>query len=600
MAQPVTDLNPPALTTAKLWQLVCDPAPGRLAYAMRMAAGCTVTVLVGEIWQIPDLAVPALVTMALWQKDRMSNVLVAVAVNILVLPLLAMIFGGICLTLETPVAFVSLIALLSMGFFFLSSASKLKPVAYMLGLIVVFGLVVVEQVPIGELITRALLYTDLFVSVPGAVMIVLGLLICPSPKRVLTDDIAACLRVSAVLLRGPSARDHAHATFMLREGLSDAGKLVRLAGMEKIWDPHDLACLKQAANSAVAVLALAEAEITRAGPPAPCPTELIDALESMANVFATGAYPKHVDQPATPPDQPAFQAIARVLANFTQLGAPTAEQPAKPKKKDGFFAADAFTNPEHVRFALKGTAAVMVSYVFFLFINWPGIHTCVITCFIIALPTMGEMIAKLRLRIVGALIGGSIGILSIIFLLPHLEGITGFLGFVFVVSLFAAWIRVADERIAYAGFQIGLAFYLSDLKGYGPTSDMATARDRVVGILVGIFITYGIFSSFWPSSAYGAVATRLKTVLESLGRLRAATTPQEQVACMASLQEAVSKGEQQVEYAKAESQNMRDRMAQLELFEGAFVDAGRLGTEILDGTQPALVKRIATLEALAS
>ena len=242
----------------------------------------------------------------------------------------------------------------------------------------------------------------------------------------------------------------------------------------------------------------------------------------------------------------------------------------------------------------------MVNFVFNPLINWPGIHTCVLTCVIEALPTMVELITRLRLDAAGALIGGSIGILSIIFLLPHLEGITGFLGFVFVVSLFAAWIRVADERIAYAGFQIGLAFYLSDLKGYGPTSDMATARDRVVGILVGIFITYGIFSSFWPSSAYGAVATRLKTVLESLGRLRAATTPQEQVACMASLQEAVSKGEQQVEYAKAESQNMRDRMVQLELFDGAFVDAGRLGTEILDGTQPALVKRIATLEALAS
>ncbi|MFT9258005.1 MAG: FUSC family protein [Acetobacter sp.] len=599
MARPVTDRLPRPLSAGRIWQLICDPAPGRLGLALRMAAACTVTVLVGEIWQVPDLGVPALVTMALWQKDRVTNVIAGVAVNLLVVFLLAVIYGLVRFTLDQPLVFVLSIAVLSFCFFFLGSASKLKPVAYMLGLIVVYGLVALEEVPIGELITRAILYTDLFTLVPGAVMVVLGLLICPSPRRVLTDDIAARLRVSAGLLRGVSARDHAHATGLLREGTAEMAKALRMAGLERMWKPQDLACLGQAANCAVAVLALAEADATRPGP-SPAPQDLIDLLDRMAAIFAAGDYPLNIPVPPVPSDRPALQAIAELLPVFTTPQAATVPAVTDKKKGDGFFFADAFTNPDHVRFAVKGTAGVMFSYVLFRSLDWSGIHTCIITCFIVALPTMGEMISKLTLRIAGASIGGAIGILSIIFVMPHLQGITGFLALVFVVSLLAAWIKTGDERIAYCGFQIGLAFYLSDLSSFGPTTDMATARDRVVGVLIGNFITYAMFTSFWPSSAYPGIASRLRKVTEQLRRLWAAATPQAQAQDMAALQSALSLGERQVEYAQAEPLHMRTQMDHLGSLQTAFTDAARLGIEMIDGEVQDPARRIAALEALIS
>ena len=587
------------LTPARLWRLVRDPTPGRLGYALRMAAGCTATVLVGEIWQVPDLAVPALVTMALWQKDRVTNAVAGIAVNILILILLLLIYGLIGLTLDHPLALVAAITLLSLGFFFLGSASKLKPMAYMLGLIVVYGLVAIDQVPVGEVVTRALLYTDLFLAVPGAVMIVLGLLICPSPRRVLTDDIAARLRVSAALLRGTDAEARAHATDLLREGATGMAKSLRMAGLERLWRPADLACLHQAADSAVAVLALAEAEATRA-PDAPPPQALIDTLEHMAAIFAEGDYPTAIVAPATPADRPACATMAALLAVFT-TPAPTPKQPDTPaEKKSGFFFSDAFTNPTHVRFAVKGTAAVMSSYLLFRIVDWPGIHTCIITCFIVAQPTMGEMIAKLTLRISGALIGGAIGIAAIVFVQPHLQDITGFLILVFAVSLLAAWVKTGDERIAYAGFQIGLAFYLTDLKGYGPTSDMTTARDRIVGIMVGNAITYAMFTSFWPTSAYDGIARRLHAVAALLRRQHAATTRQEQAACVAALQSAVSQGERQVEYVLAEPIHMRAEMDQIISFQTGFADAARLGADMLTDPHTETATRIAAVEARAS
>ena len=176
MALPVPDtlanalssssMRGPGLGLARIWRLVCDPVPGRLGYALRMAAACTTTVLIGEIWQVPELAVPALVTMALWQKDRVTNALAGVAVNVLILILLLIIYALIRLTLDHPMGLVIVIALLSFSFFFLGSASKLKPVAYMLGLITVYGLIAIDQVPVGEVVTRALLLSLIHISEP--------------------------------------------------------------------------------------------------------------------------------------------------------------------------------------------------------------------------------------------------------------------------------------------------------------------------------------------------------------------------------------------------------------------------------------------------
>ncbi|KXV13597.1 fusaric acid resistance protein [Gluconobacter oxydans] len=598
LEDPRPDLMRLGLSPSRIWRLVCNPAPGRMGYALRMAAGCTTTVLVGEIWQVPELAVPALVTMALWQKDRVTNALAGVGVNVAVLILLTIIYGLIRLTLDHPMGLVIVIALLSFMFFFLGSASKLKPVAYMLGLITVYGLIAIDEVPVGEVVTRALLYTDLFLAVPGAVMVVLGLLICPSPRRILTDSIAARLRMACRLLRDPDARIREQATDMLRAGTTDMMKSAKMAGLEKIWSPRDLACLRQAASSSVAVLALAD-EANRSGLSQADAACLIQTLEDMTAIFADGDYPAAIGRPAVSAASSTACALADLLPDFATPPADDAKAPS-PKKKSGFLADDAFSNPDHVRFAVKGTAAVMLSYLTFKVLNWPGIHTCIITCFIVALPTMGEMVSKLTLRISGALVGGALGIAAIVFVMPHLNDISGFLVLVFVVSLIAAWVKTGDERIAYAGFQIGLAFYLTDLKGYGPTADMATARDRIVGIMLGNFITYAMFTSFWPASAFDRIGDGLRKLADSLKGQANASTPQARSDAIARTQSALLESERTLEYAMSEPAHMRTDLPRLEATQKALDDAAELSEELLvTPGRPDFSDRMARLEQIA-
>jgi multidrug resistance protein MdtO len=213
----------------------------------------------------------------------------------------------------------------------------------------------------------------------------------------------------------------------------------------------------------------------------------------------------------------ALHEIAEALAQppATAAAAKTRKAARSPQR---LLAADAFSNPENVRFALKLTMAVMTCYFIENIVNWSSIGTCVATCFVVALGTIGETLHKATLRIVGALIGGGLGLAAVLLLMPLMTSLGDLFLLLAPVTLLAAWIGSGSDRIAYAGMQIALAFYLVVLHGTGPTIDMETARDRVVGVLLGNVVIFVIFTTIWPVSVADVVRTN---VAKALGQLAA-------------------------------------------------------------------------------
>ena len=166
------------------------------------------------------------------------------------------------------------------------------------------------------------------------------------------------------------------------------------------------------------------------------------------------------------------------------------------------FAADAFSNPAHVQFALRGTLAALVCYVTYTAINWPGLSTSVVTCFITALSTIGSSRQKQVLRLSGAVIGGFIfGMGAQIFVLPYLDSITGFIVLFAVVTAISAWISTASARLSYLGVQLALAFYLINLQEFTIQTSLAIARDRVFGVLLGLVSMGVFFDLLWARTA---------------------------------------------------------------------------------------------------
>ena len=161
----------------------------------------------------------------------------------------------------------------------------------------------------------------------------------------------------------------------------------------------------------------------------------------------------------------------------------------------------------------------MICYFAMNLADWPGIHTCVITCFFVALGTVGDTIHKATLRFIGCLIGAALGLGAILLLMPLMTDLGDLLLLLAPVTLLAAWIASGSERIGYAGLQVSLAFYLVVLQGYGPTIDMYAARDRTIGILFGNLVILVTFTTIWPVSVANVVRTRLAKALEQLGAL---------------------------------------------------------------------------------
>ena len=214
-----------------------------------------------------------------------------------------------------------------------------------------------------------------------------------------------------------------------------------------------------------------------------------------------------------------------VLLNGLFLPKPTG--PPKPLPK-GLFVPDAFTNPAHVRFALKVTFAAMFCFVLYSAIDWFGIHTAFITCVFIALESTGRTLHKGILRIVGCIIGGLLALCSIVFLIPHMETIASLVVLVACVSAIAGWVATGTERIAYAGLQIAFAFFYGLFpasQGFAPSTDLHELRDRFIGILLGLMVTAVVFQYMWPERARDRLRDLLREALQQLARLLVIPSP---------------------------------------------------------------------------
>ena len=166
------------------------------------------------------------------------------------------------------------------------------------------------------------------------------------------------------------------------------------------------------------------------------------------------------------------------------------------------FIVDAFSNPEHLRYILGGTLASMLCYVFYVSLDWRNLSTSITTCVLTALTSIGSSRQKQLLRVAGFLVGGVIaGIGAQIFILPEIDSISGFTVLFATVTAVAAWIATSSTRLSYAGVQIAFSFYLVHLSDFSIQTDLTVARDRILGVLLGVTMMWLVFERLFPRSA---------------------------------------------------------------------------------------------------
>ena len=561
MAQPAAEVRTPG--PREVLRLLA-PFPGRTAMAVRVALICALTALVTAAYGTPEAALSAYVVFFMIRADRVTSVVLAAALLLIVTIVIGLVLGIAIFSIDYSILRVACMAVLSVVLLYLTSASKLRPVGAILAMIVGFGLDQLGLAPFGEAATRALLYIWLTIAIPVGVALVVNLLIAPSPRKLAHAQLTKRLRLAARRLRDD---DDARAAFdaSLREGDKPLLTWLKLSKLEGSSDVADFAALRQAIASSTALMvdvALADRE-PEARLPDAFATPIAATLDDMAAILEQGGYPVDVTLALPPAD--ALPPLARVVAtglqatitHFAEPGAtaPTADAatqasaqatPAAPAAapeaptaapvaapRGGFFLPDARTNPDHIRYALKTTAAAIFCYLLYSQLDWSGIHTCVVTCYIVSLGSTAETVEKLTLRIFGCMIGALLGTAALVFVVPALSSIGELMALVFAGAWLSAWVAFGSPRIAYAGFQIAFAFFLCVIQGAGPGFDLTIARDRTIGILLGNVVVYLVFTRIWPVSIGKQIDVAFAALLDQWRRIAQIPQPAERRALAA-------------------------------------------------------------------
>lgn len=485
--------------------------PGRLAVAWRVGALCALMTLVAMLYGIPESAISCYLILFVMKPDAAESMAMAIAVTLLVSVVVGLILLILPYTLESAPLRMAVLVLSSFFFLWLGSASKLGPVGSIIALVIAFIMSLLGNAPNGELAVRAVLYAWLMAASPMLLLVAFNLFIGRPPWKLLRASLAERLQVAGAALRQPDSSNLGKVEELLREGQSEHQQRAMLVRIFHLRPAAEAAWLTAAVNSSYRLL-LAISALSKATPQFARP-ELADWCISAAQAISAGRV-------VAPPAFSHNREHDEITHALEQLATPDdAVDTSAPKAS--FFAADAFTNPVHQQFALKTTAASVICYLVYTALDWQDIHTAMITCYVAALGTAGETVHKLTLRIVGCLIGALMGVLSLIFIVPSLTDIGQLMVLVFGALLLSAWVSSGNERIAYAGIQIGLAFLLTVLHGFGPSTDLGVALDRVLGILLGNLVVYLLFTYVWPVAIADFVRTRIRSLVAGLSSLAA-------------------------------------------------------------------------------
>ena len=522
------------------------PTPGRLGNSVRVVVVLLIVVAISETFRIPDIALSAYIVLFLSGREAASTVRTALISGISAVLAVFATIAVFMLSLSEPALRIPLMAVTTFGAMFLSRASPLGPVFFVTGFIVAYGLTLGDQVlglalqpatagnapqfelpeiffvPPTDALVRFLLWLSLAVVVPIALVVAANLLTGRDPALLLRCALGDRLAAAARFCAGEREAERALEAQAF-EGTARLRKLHDLAGLlhggrrRPVWRAS---LIDDIARLGRLLLAWLRVEGNDRNPLVSAAGACREAERALQDGKAPSGEPVTII--ATGAARPLADAISRTLRGIREIlagtppGQETHDAAEAPRR---LLAPDAFSNPEYGRFALKVTLAVMICYVVMSLTDWSGIHTCVITAYFVALGTVGETLHKATLRFVGCLIGAGLGLCAILLLMPRMTDLGDLFLLLAPVTFLAAWVGYGSERISYAGWQIGLAFYLVVLQGYGPTIDMYTARDRTIGILFGNIVIFAVFTTIWPVSVANVVRTHLADGLERLAAL---------------------------------------------------------------------------------
>jgi len=515
------------------------PFPGRGRITLRLAIVCTAIVLVSNTFRLPLQDVLPFLVLFTSKEEKVTTAITAVlalfAITVAVVAsILIFKYTGDRAEFRIPAMAVEIFVGM-----YLFRVLSIGPVGFILAFIVSVSQSLVDLFPTPEEAVHEFLWVWVAVALSVSVAWVANLLLFPVPaNQVLQREFVAAWRAVAAATTELTIGSPSAASSLLRP-LVKRGP-IRLLKLLKLSLPEATGLgLKQAQlmRMILSLDKIARLTFSYAGALLKTPSllpissaekailgQLSENAGRFEQEFAAGFVPSNVAILSAKETTAGFSAakLAEAESTLEDLVAKDTkdrEPKAVSRQKKSLFVADAFSNPTYVQFALKVTLAGMLGYFFYTASDYFGIHTVYYTPLIIALASTGATIHKGVLRIVGCIIGVTLGLICSIWLIPRYETLGVYLLIVFCLHGLAAWVAFGSERISYMGLQIALTFDLGVLQDYGPPTKIDPLRDRFIGIILGVCIISAVFALVWPESAHLIAREKLAACLRAIARL---------------------------------------------------------------------------------
>ena len=510
------------------------PFPGRMEMTVRMVVTVVLVTVISMTLQVPQLAFSVFFVIFVTKENRVLTLQSGV---VMIVGVTAACLASLLLyqfTFDYPELRVPAMAGCIFTGLFLSRVFVIGPLGFVTGFFTAQMQMTCDSAPNADVLVRSLLWVWISMVYPIALTIFINQILLPTdPWKMLVRSLTNRLDMAAAalqrIIKDGTAGDQTNPA-LIELATRGSSPLLALLNFAEAKDK----ILKRRHESLFAAICASEHLLHATAALEFRPRQKISAadrlcagalLAEIAEIKA--ALPeqepvlgprKSADTPAELPQLRELQFAAEsfrdgLIRYITEDATATVT-----KEKRPLLVADAFTNPSHVRFALKVTLAAMTCYLIYNGLKWPGIATSFVTCCFIALENTEATIRKGWLRLTGCLGGGLCGYLAIIFLIPHMESIASLVLLTAAGAVLAGWVAAGTDRIAYGGLQAALAFFMCIFQGFAPDTNFTTVRDRLVGIILGIVMSSLVYRFIWPEHAVDGLRATLARVLRNLAQ----------------------------------------------------------------------------------
>ena len=524
----------PSLSQWYKWVLEdLQPTPGRLGSSLRVVLSVVLALILLLVLQVPFVSLVLYIIFVVGRESPAVSLRSALLSLVTGCVAVFVSLGVVIATDNDPMTRLLSVAAMSFVAGVLTQASSFAPLAPTFGLLYCTVIALWEnQIP-ADMIVKTSLFLIAAESVAlGSTVFVEYLFATRSAVERLLEERRIRYRALEAMFRAyarGASPDELFAAHLPVARLALAGQ----RGMQELYqviverdlDPKDLppgmrVRIAQLAEFVDVSAAFGAARVSDDGPRMRERCALIaERCRELGETFARqGNFPR-MAKSRIAALRPVEETLGVILAMPPSVDPDDGRPIVLPANKIPFFVPGALEAKGTFTFGLKISLCATLCYILYHALDYPGISTAVTTVLVCGLTTTGATKQKLAHRLAGAVVGGLLlGLGSIVFLFPHMDSITALSGLVGAAAFIAAW-TAAGRRFSYIGLQIAFSFFTVTLATSSAPTELAPARDRLVGIGLALVIMWFVFDQVWPVRTITMMRQALASVLRGVAQL---------------------------------------------------------------------------------